>query len=315
MSILDLERSQMIRVIMRRNVFDHYTQLENHTTNALLTVLDANPVLFSKLSSKLKLGFKAQDFKVLAQRMPQKVANRNSVIDGTIFSEDYSHCIAIENKIVQGTIRQQQLLHHLGLLDEYEKSTLWILTPEKLSSLSLGQSKTRIINSAWPDIADALTEIGADKSNSLGHTLLREFVTFLERQPHMSHFGGFKFEYGFDEDLARTYTKKLTESLRPAMLSLYPRCKNTRATITGSWDAWFQTTQPQQSIHPGYSIHGDHVTCKIVLANKCREQWRSLGSKLSSNPDSFLKVLKKIYENSPKGSLATVSFRQRHYPS
>lgn len=302
---------------MKRNLFDHYSQLENHITNSLLSVLNENPNLTKKMLRELGITINNSRLNVLSQRMPVNSQTKQSVIDGTIFSADFSFCVAIENKIYPKTTRKDQLQCHLDQMIHYSKGLLWVITPDNSIPLTCLRkpNNINIVHSSWSSITRNLIRFGPDGKKTIGEKLFVEFIAFLERMPDLTGFHGFRFDYGYDAELARNYVKRVTPELSPFMKSVYRKCINTRPSITGTWDAWYPSKEPQNAVHPGYSVGPEYLRCTVVLANGCRKDWKNFSLKLEENEESFISVLKKIESKKPAGSEAVVSFRQRHYPS
>ena len=237
---------------MERNLFDHYHQLENHITSGLLSVLDANPGLVEKIFRSFGVRVPKSKLHVLSQRMPVRSPNKDSILDGTIFSKDHKFCIGIENKIATGTIKKPQIDCHLSKLRVFDEYLLWIISPDdQLPSSIQGD---HILHTPWAQLCNRLIDYKLATKNLFGQKLLSEFILYLDRMPQMSDFTGLHFDHGYDVDLAKIYVKKLKPILYDRMVELFPGCHNTRTTISGlPWDAWFSSRQPQESVHPGYA--------------------------------------------------------------
>lgn len=308
----------MIKAQMRRNIFDHYSQLENHITHALLSVLLENQVLTKKLLSNLKIKISEKKIRVLSQRMPLPSRQKESVIDGAIFADDLKFCIGVENKIVPNSIDDRQIKSHLEQLASYNDGWLWIITPDEKLEIKEYRCGTqiKIKHTSWSKLMSELRILSPHVSKGHGAHLHREFVNFLQRMPEMTGFHGLKFDYGYDPELAKNYVKRITPLLTPEIRKIYPRCKNSRPAISGSaWDSWYPSREPQTSVHPGYSIQSDFLRCTIVLANRCNKEWKNLSVKLENDPTEFMRIIRRIESRKPKNSDAVISFRQRHYPS
>lgn len=302
---------------MKRNLFDHYSQLENHITNSFLSVLNENPRLTKNLLRDLGIKINKGDFKILSQRMPIKDKYKSSTIDGAIFATDFSFCAAIENKIYPKTVRKSQLQGHLRQITPFPKGLLWVITPDEYISLTdlKKPNNIEVVHTSWASITRSLIGFGPDQKKTIGEKLLVEFIAFLERRPDLAGFHGFRFDYGYEEELARNYVKRVTPELSEFIKKTFKRCINTRPSITGAWDAWYPSKEPQKSIHPGYYVGPEYLRCNVVLANGCGMGWKNFSLKLQEDEKSFISILRKIERKKPTGSEAIVSFRQRHYPS
>ncbi len=305
-----------------RNVFDQYTQQENHITNAFLLVLHYNRDLLFALLKKFKIKLTTKQISLLTQIAPKKIDKRESVPDGYIYSDDYRNCIGIETKIDENALHKDQILGHIKQLEQYEKYTLIVLTPDESEPpiiCSLREENQNIVFISWLELLSFITHFKPKKNNKVGLYIYNEFITYMERKYYMTPFIGFRFDDGYDIDLARHYVKRVSSAIKSTIVRQYPLCIHERPQIgSGSgypWQAWFSTEQVQYGVHPGFSVQPELVKCDIVLANGCRDEWKSFSQHLQDKIQvkAFRNILKSFYRKRPKGSEAVISFRQRHY--
>jgi hypothetical protein len=302
-----------------RNIFDQYDVKENHITNSLLVVLNYNKSLLKALLKEYNIPLGSKGINLLSQITPKSSGNRNSIPDGYIYTDDYDLCIGIETKIEFNALREDQLKGHINQLESYKEKYLIVLTPDEKEPLvvaKLRNSFPNIKHISWQSLLKLMTEIGPDNvKNKEGHFLFKEFISYMERNYHMTPFTGFKFTDGYDIDLATHYVKRVSELLSPKIRKIYPRCKHNRPQIKGPWEAWFSSRQVQNSIHPSFSVQPQQLRCNIVLANGCHKEWKKFNEILNDKRESktFNKYIKDIYKNAATGAESIISFRQRHY--
>ncbi|MFO7965959.1 MAG: hypothetical protein R6U50_18675, partial [Desulfobacterales bacterium] len=202
-----------------RNIFDKYDQDENNLTHALLIVFNHNEQLLKKILNKLNIGVSGKHLKILTQTAPFRPKEKNSVIDGYIYSEEFETCIGIETKIFPNSLERDQLKGHINQIKEYQNSYLLILTPDETEPDIIKQlphpENVTIIFISWISLLELMGELGPDINNPVGKHLFNEFMDFIERKYHMTPFTGINFRNGYDLDLAIHYTKKLSEILTP----------------------------------------------------------------------------------------------------
>jgi hypothetical protein len=306
-----------------RNIFDQYSQTENHLTNSLLLVLNNNRNLLRKILKANGIKMSGKQINLLSQVAPRSADNKTSVPDGYIFTEDYGFCVGVETKIEPNALKKSQLQGHLTQLSEYDHSYLLVLTPDEEAPkvvLDLKQYHSNLRFISWIDLIKMMSREGSDKGkNPVGRFVYEEFISFMERQYDMVPFTGFNFREGYDPGLATHYVKRVSKILTPEIRKAYPKCKHTRPKIglgrSYPWEAWYPEEKVQNGVHFTMSVQPEHVRCMMILANKCREEWKNFRKILESksNIGNFRKALRKIYKLAPKGSETMVSFRQRHY--
>jgi hypothetical protein len=305
-----------------RNVFDQYSQQENHITNAFLLVLHHNRDLLFAFLRNFNINLTTKEISLLTQIAPKRVDKRESIPDGYIYSDNYKYCIGIETKITENALRKDQLFGHIKQLEQYEYYTLIVLTPDENEPSiirSLRSKKKNIVFISWLKLLSFIVQFKFHKKDTVGFYLYSEFITYMERKYYMTPFLGFRFDDGYDIDLATHYVKRVSSALTPYIIKHYPLCTNKRPQIgSGSgypWEAWFSTEQVQYCVHPGFGVHPEMVKCDIVLANGCKNEWKLFSNNLQENAQIkiFKYILRLIYMRRPKGTEAMISFRQRHY--
>ena len=302
-----------------RNIFDQYSQEENHLTNSLLLVLDHNRNLLRYILKTFKIDIRGKNVNLLSQVAPRTIEERSSIPDGYIYTDDYSFCIGIETKIKPNALRKDQILGHLKQLSQYERSILLVLTPDEdepsiISSLKNDHKNLKFIS--WITLLKYMSKVGPDKGkNEICKFVYDEFLTYVERHYHMTPFTGINFRDGYDHHLASHYVKRISDILTPKIIELYPLCRNHRPKILGTWDAWYSSRQVQYSVHPGFSIKPEMLSCGIVLANGCKNEWNNLKLILNTKKDflRFTKYLKLLVQKAPDNSDPVISIRQRHF--
>jgi hypothetical protein len=302
-----------------RNIFDQYEQKENHITNSLLLVLNSNRKLLRSILKKYKLKLTSRQINLLSQTAPRIVKERDSIPDGYIYTEDFSSCIGIETKIQENSVDEVQIKGHVKQLLEYGKWFLLVITPDEeeprvITKLRGGYRNIRFLS--WPELLTFMAEVGPDnKKNHIGQYLFREFMSYMERNYHMTPFSGFKFNEGYDPNLATHYVKRVSASLTPRIQKKYPDCVYTRSKIHGAWEAWSPSEQVNKSTHLTFSVQPHQLRCFLVLPHGCPQAWRRLREVLGN--DASIRALKKhlrgLYDKSPRGAETVISFRQRHY--
>ncbi len=122
------------------NMFRHYVQGENHSTNALVSLLaisrQDNPLFLASFMSDL-LGLQPQQkmstFRV--QRDYLRVSRRrDTVVDAEVSGRDI--CLLFETKIERWSLRKEQIEGHLKQLSDRDELTryLALLTPDDSAS-------------------------------------------------------------------------------------------------------------------------------------------------------------------------------------
>lgn len=305
-----------------RNIFDQYSQQENHLTNSLLLVLDRNKNLLRSILKKFDIDIGGKkNINLLSQVAPRTIEERSSIPDGFIYTDDYDFCIGIETKIESNALRKGQIRGHLKQLSQYDKSYLLVLTPDKdepsiITTLKKDHKNLKFIS--WITLLELMAKIGHDKGkNEIGKFVYDEFMSNVERHYHMTPFTGFNFREGYDRDLAVHYVKKTSEIITPEMRKLFPLCKNKRPRIGGAipWESWYSTEQVQNCVHPTLGVRPEKIGCQITLANGCKREWKNLDSIMndSKRQNVLEKILRSIYEKAPKGSETTIYTKQRHF--
>jgi len=308
-----------------RNIFDQYTQPENHLTNSLLLVLNHNRSLLRKVLKMVKIKLSGKQVNLLSQIAPQTVKDKTSIPDGYIYTEDYGFCVGIETKIMGDALKRDQLKGHLNQLVQYDRSYLLALTPDEKPPkvvLELQKQHKSLKFLSWIELIKIMSKEGPDKGkNPVGKFVYDEFMSFMERQYEMTPFTGINFRDGYDVNLATHYVKRISKELTPEIRKAYPKCKHTRKKIgRGSghpWESWYPKKNVQEGVHLTFVVANDEIRCVTVLANGCKKEWKNLQDTLDSEKSiaGFKKCLRKVYAKRPKGSITMVSFRQRHYPS
>lgn len=301
-----------------RNIFDQYTQEENHITHSLFVVLTHNPRLLHRFLAYFELKIPEKKLKLLTQTAPRRHLSRSGLPDGYIFSEDYDVCIAVESKIVEGALTIDQLKRHLAVLAEYRESYLLVLAPEENPGRDIqlffsANPASRYIS--WTTLLKFMLMKGADGSaKTVGGYLFGEFIRYMERKYHMTPFNGFNFDEGYDDGLAIHYVKRVSDLIHDPMVTIYPECTGRRQSIGGPWQAWFpKGAEARSAIHPGFGVAPDMLSCTVVLPNGCRKEWKNFSYHLEPGSAILKTVLLDVYKKRPVGSRAVLSFRQRHY--
>ncbi len=302
-----------------RNIFDQYSQQENHLTNSLLLVLNHNRNLLQAVLKSIDIKLTGKHINLLSQVAPKTIDNRSSIPDGYIYTEDYSFCIGIETKIQYDSLNREQIIGHLKQLSQYDRSYLLVLTPDGDQPTIITQLQKKhknLIFISWIHLLKLTTKIGPDKGkNEVGKFIFDEFISYIERCYHMTPFTGFKFRDGYDRNLAQHYVKRVSEILTPKMLELYPDCINRRPQIRGIWEAWSSSKEVWNSVHPSFTVENERIRCMIILSNGCNKEWRRFRKTLMSPKDlnKLKRHLRKVYNKKPDESQALISFRQRHF--
>jgi len=302
-----------------RNIFDQYSQQENHLTNSLLQVLNLNRKLLKAVLKANGIKLTGKQINLLTQVAPRTVQDRTSIPDGYIYTEDYEFCVGIETKINENALKKDQIRGHLKQLTEYDTSYLLVLTPDHSEPKvikGLRKKHRHLKFVSWLDLLKLMSELGPDKGNNpVGQYLFDEFMSFVERCYHMTPFTGFNFRDGYDRNLAQHYVKRVSEILTPKMFKLYPDCINKRPQIKGVWEAWYSSDKVQKSVHPSLVVQNERIRCTITLGNGCKKEWRKFHQTLmtTKNLNKLKRSLKKVYLKRPDKSQGILSFRQRHY--
>lgn len=300
-----------------RNIFDQYSQQENHLTHSLLHVLNENRNLLKAILKANGIKLTGKQINLITQVAPRTDKDRTSIPDGYIYTEDYNICIGIETKINENSLNRDQILGHLKQLSGYDTSYLAVLTPdgtepEIITELVKNHNHKNLKFISWKDLLNLMSDLGSDKGkNPVGQYLFDEFMNYVERCYHMTPFTGFKFRDGYDRDLAQHYVKRVAEELTPDIKTLYPDCKKERSQVKGVWWAWYSSEEVQNSVHPAFVVGNERVRCHIILGNGCKKEWKQFYQTLDS--DKFKKLLRKVYTKRPDNSQTIISFRQRHF--
>ena len=306
-----------------RNIFDQYTQRENHITNSLLLVLNHNRSLLRKILSANGIKLSGKQLNLLSQIAPKKTDNKTSVPDGYIYTDDLDFCIGIETKIKPTSLKKSQLIRHLDQLSVYNQSYLLALTPDVeipkiVQDLQADFPNLKFVS--WIKLIKLLIKEGPDKGkNYVGKFVYEEFLSYMERHYEMTPFTGFNFRDGYDVDLASHYVKRITESITNKITKTYPECNFTRPKIgVGSgypWQSWSSEKKIQDAVHFTISVRPEKLHCLMILPNKCNTEWGKLKAILTqdSSIKKFRQALKKIYDKAPDAAYSVVSFRQRHF--
>ncbi len=305
-----------------RNIFDQYTQTENHLTNSLLLVFNHNRILMDNVLRRNGIKLTGKQVNLLSQIAPRKHADKSSVPDAYIYTEDCGFCVGIETKIEQGALRGEQLIGHLSQLAEYDHSFLLVLTPDEdkpqiIRKLELNHRNLRFIS--WIDLIKMMIEMGPDKKkNPVGAFVYEQFMSLMERHFEMTPFTGFHFREGFNKDLATHYVKRVSKNITPEIQTIYPKCIRTRPKMVTSghpWEAWFPEAKVQDGVHFTFSVRPESISCFMVLGNGCKKEWKRLSDTLESESElkRVKKALEEIYGQAPDGATTFLSFRQRHY--
>ncbi|MEQ9363468.1 MAG: hypothetical protein RIF32_04455, partial [Leptospirales bacterium] len=158
----------------------------------------------------------------------------------------------MEAKIVERTLSVEQLQRHMVAISEYPKHYLIALAPEG----EIAADVKRFIDGnenafyiAWPNLLELMQRKGPDSgAGTVGGYLFTEFFQYMERKYYMTPFTGFRFEDGYDRDLAVHYVKRVSELLDPDIKRIYPECTNRRQSIGGAWQAWFPGEKAQDAV-------------------------------------------------------------------
>jgi hypothetical protein len=305
-----------------RNIFDQYSQPENHLTNSLLLVFNHNRNLMQTVLKQHGIKLSGKQVNLLSQVAPRTPSEASSVPDGYIYTEDYAFCVGIETKIQPNALRRDQLEGHLAQLAGYDQWHLLVLTPDEekpqlLKELESSYPSLHFLS--WIDLIKLMTTKGPDGcKNPVGKFVFDEFIAFMERHYEMTPFTGFKFREGYDKDLATHYVKRVSKEITPEMQSFYPKLINTRPKMvakTYPWESWFPEANVQDGVHLTMSVQPEEVRCFVVLANGCRKEWRRLRDSLESKNElkKLKRVLEKIYKKAPIGGGTSIRFQQRHF--
>lgn len=303
-----------------RNIFDQYSQQENHLTNSLLLVLNHNRNLLTSILKHCDIKLTGKQLNLLSQIAPVSVKDAESIPDGYIYTEDYEFCVGIETKIVHGSLRKPQLVGHLKQLAQYDKSFLLVLTPDDAPPpvvLDLQKAHQNLRFISWIELVRLMSRVGPDRGkNEVGCFVFDEFMGFMERQYEMTPFTGINFRDGYDKDLAAHYVKRISKEITPSMMKMYPECRYTRKAIKSAggypWESWFPNEKIQTAVHFTLSVKPENIRCMMILANGCKAEWKKLLEMLE-DPTLFRRNLKKVYNTAPAGARTVVAFRQRHY--
>ncbi|MFH1933359.1 MAG: PD-(D/E)XK nuclease family protein [Pseudomonadota bacterium] len=303
-----------------RNLFDRYSQQENHLTHSLLLVLNQNRHLLDKILKEIGVNLSKKQVNLLTQ-VAQAAQDKTSVPDGYIYTEDYRFCIGIETKIYANTLKLGQLRGHLEQLSQYERSILLVLTPDESEPAvvrKLKESHNNLHFLSWMDLLTRMSEIGPDKGkNDVGLYLFHEFMAYVERSYHMTPFTGFNFRDGYDTGLAVHYIKKISEIITPYIRQLYPDLKKTRPMINAPhgnpWQSWYPTENVQDSVHLTLSITPVYLNAFLVLGNGCRYGWKKLRAILQSERKNFRACLLGLLKSKQVVGEALIIFQQRHF--
>jgi hypothetical protein len=305
-----------------RNIFDQYSQPENHLTNSLLLVFNHNRNLMQKVLKQNGIKLSGKQVNLLSQVAPRTPSEASSIPDGYIYTEDYGFCVGIETKIQPNALRRDQLEGHLAQLAEYDRSHLLVLTPDEEKPQliqELERTYPTIHFISWIDLINLMTTEGPDDGkNPVGQFVFDEFIAFMEKHYEMTPFTGFKFREGYDKDLATHYVKRVSKEITSKMQTYYPKCINTRPKMVSGgypWEAWFPEAQVQNGVHFTLSVRPETINCTMVLGNGCNKEWKSLSGALDSHSDAnrFKKGLEKVYDQAPKGAMTHLYFMQRHF--
>ncbi|MCK4476115.1 MAG: hypothetical protein KAU16_05250 [Methanophagales archaeon] len=306
-----------------RNVFDQYDRKENHITHSLLVVFSRNRDLLDKFLKKYNIKLSEKKINLLSQASPIPIKERESVPDGYIYTDDYDFCIGIETKIEKDSLRKEQLSGHIKQLSDFDNSFLIVISPDEEEPILVKEIKNHYKNIrfvSWPDLLEFLSQNGpGKKSDKVGEYLFEEFINYMERHYKMTPFMGFRFQGGYDRDLATHYVKKVSSIITPKIGIFYPNCVNKRSKISSSggfpWEAWYYKDEPRNSLHPAFTVQSDQLRCVITLGNGAKREWQNFAKILNNgkNIESFKSFLRKIYEDRVENSEAVISIRQRHY--
>jgi len=305
-----------------RNVFDQYDRKENHITHSLLVVFNHNRDLLDEFLKKYNIKLRKKNINLLSQTSPISIKKRESVPDGYIYTDGYDFCIGIETKIEKESLREDQLRGHINQLSVYDNSFLIVISPDEEEPILIKEIKNHYKNIrfvSWPGLLAFLSQNEpGKKSDEVGKYLFNEFMNYMERHYKMTPFMGFRFQEGYDRDLAIHYVKKISLSITPKIEIFYPNCvKRSKISSSGGfpWVAWYYKDAPRNSLHPVFTVQSDQLRCNITLGNEAKREWQNFAKILNNgkNIESFESLLRKIYEDRVKNSEAVISFRQRHF--
>jgi hypothetical protein len=166
------------------NIFRHYTQAENHLTNALISILRLSRFVRPQfLTSFLhdELGVdpeqEVRSFRVL--REIPRTSDRTNTVDAVLSGEDC--CIFFETKIERGILDREQICCHLKQLESCREGTrrLVLLTPDDGGSSYIRQFRLLdedcILHLGWKQVYHFVERSLKVESSDLFSELMRQF--------------------------------------------------------------------------------------------------------------------------------------------
>jgi hypothetical protein len=171
----------------RFNIFEHYSQKENHFTHSLITILalsqhddpEFGKCFFKKLIN-IDVPKEKYDFKMLRYEN-ETVKKEASTEDARISAPSF--CFYIEAKVVSAALLKEQIERHLtNLGQEHPKlKKLILLTPDDSTSGYINDkfvslSPHTIIHLEWRKVYKYFTEYVSKSKDSTFCELIRDFI-------------------------------------------------------------------------------------------------------------------------------------------
>lgn len=198
------------------NSFTHYTQLENHFTNALIGLLSlsrAEDAAFVNRFFHEVLGIHSaspfQEFRVLE--------GIKGTADGEVVSTDC--CVHFETKIASATLRKEQIRSHLLRLRQRTESVkrLVLLTPDDSSSNYVSRFRQIddqiIVHLEWKRIHKWLEGHCLQHQRGAFVELLRQFLATLKAEIFEADYMGIVLKVDFG-DKSEVYDDAYLDELR-----------------------------------------------------------------------------------------------------
>jgi len=315
-------------------LFDQYSNPENRLTHALMhTLAGSDKILKAFLDQVLGIrrSFIGKEIEITTQKRPfsQEDTDRDkvdSVPDGWIIDKQGGLGILIEVKDEKNSVRLDQLRSHLKRLENYENSTLLVITPDlilpqKIDALNADRRcRSRIAWKSWNELYAFFNQC----RENLFHTLPKEryvldaMLEYLEQRREVLGFQGIKFRKGFDVEEAKKILAAEMEELKDTALALFPTLTGRRGAITTAfsksavWDCFGVPEGFTSDIHVTVSIHEAYQDISLTVPHRARQRWKRLKSILASeeNERALFKILNELRLAVPDLFL---EFIQRHF--